>query len=438
MIHITNTLSHKKERIDSKKITMYVCGITPYDYAHVGHGRCYVAFDVLYRLLTFFEIDVTYCRNFTDIDDKLLRRAELMYGDKLRYRALADKYIARFQQDMNALNCVTPQMEPRVTDNMNHIIHFIEKLMSVGHAYQCDGDVYFDIETFIEYGKLSGQRIEQLHEGVRVDVREEKKNPLDFALWKSEAEGEFWLSPWGYGRPGWHIECSVLAKTYLSEHIDIHGGGLDLLFPHHENEIAQSESLYGTPYARMWVHNGFVTINNEKMSKSLGNFFVLHELFERFDPMVVRYFFLMHHYRAPLEFSFELLEIAQKNYERLVRMFSSVDASGMYDHAIVSRMMEFLQDDMNTPGMLGVLFEQISAIADDKKLLSTVKNIFVNILGLTFEPLAIKEVEITPDIQLLIDERRRARQEKNWKRSDELREQLKVLGIDVSDEKIDH
>lgn len=440
MIHFTNTLSGKKEEFKlSSKLSLYVCGITPYDHAHVGHGRCYVSFDIINRLLSFIGEPPIYCRNFTDVDDKLLRKAEQEYGDRLRFREVADRYIASFGKDMAALNCLSPQIEPRVTDNIPPIISFIEKLIASGHAYQSGGDVYFAIDSFPEYGKLSKQNKNQLYEGVRVDSRDDKRNPLDFALWKSEPTGEFWQSPWGYGRPGWHIECSVLARTYLGEHIDIHGGGLDLIFPHHENEIAQSESLYGAPFAHTWIHNGFVTTNKEKMSKSLGNFFVLHELFEQFDPMVVRYYFITHHYRSPIEFSFDLLRNAQKSYERIVRIFQKevpehtiVD----YDHDTISYMLGFLQDDLNTPGLLGIFFEQLPAIVQDPTLFVTVRSLLVNVLGLTLEPCTDQEVEVTPEIQLLIDERKLARHNKNWARADELRDQLKDMGVDIQDDRV--
>jgi cysteinyl-tRNA synthetase len=454
MLKFTNTLTGKKEEfVVSDKLLMYVCGVTPYDHAHVGHGRCYVAFDVLYRLLSFLGVAPVYCRNFTDIDDKLLNRAAKEFGDRLRYREIADRYIASFHKDMAALNCLSPAIEPRVTHNIQPIIEFIEQLIASGHAYQAGNDVYFDIERFSDYGKLSKQKIEDLHAGVRVDVREQKKNALDFALWKGEPAGEFWQSPWGYGRPGWHIECSVLARSYLGEHIDIHGGGLDLIFPHHENEIAQSESLFGAPFARCWMHNGFVTVNKEKMSKSLGNFLVLHELFKQYDPMVVRYYFITHHYRAPIEFSTALLDAAQKSYERLVRLFAdgdsekdsddescensrvAVDAVN-YDSVIVQRMFEFLYDDLNTPGLLGVLFENIAEIASNERDRMTVREVFVNVLGLTLEALPEKEVVITAEIQDLIDARKHARHEKNWALADELRDKLVALGVDVRDDKI--
>lgn len=443
MIQVTNTLSGKKEQIvPIDQFKLYVCGVTPYDHAHVGHGRCYVSFDIINRLSSFLGMPPLYCRNFTDIDDKLLNKAEQEFGDRLRFREIADRYIASFHNDMAALNCLSPQIEPRVTDVIPQIVTFIQGLIDAGAAYQSGSDIYFDIETFPEYGKLSKQNKEQLYQGVRVDVREQKKNPLDFVLWKGEPAGEFWQSPWGYGRPGWHIECSVMARMYLGEHITMHGGGLDLIFPHHENEIAQSESLYGAPFARLWVHNGFVTVNKEKMSKSLGNFFVLHELFERFDPMVIRYYFITHHYRAPLEFSFELLETAQKSYERIVRLFSvssdeySSQELAQHQSPIIDTMFTFLQDDLNTPGMLGVFFEHLTTIVHDPLLLTSVKQIFTTILGLTLEPLPEKEVVMTDQIKSLVDERNRARGEKDWGRADQLRDQLIGLGYDVKDDKL--
>lgn len=440
MMLCTNTLTGKKEelRVD-KQIKMYVCGVTPYDDAHVGHGRCYVSFDVLQRTLRFFGADVLYCRNYTDIDDKIMNRAHKELGDRLRYKEIADRYIKSFQKSVARLNCMVPSVEPRVTENIQPIIQFIEELIQAGHAYQSGSDVYFNITSCPDYGKLSKQKIEDLHAGARVDVREQKRNPLDFALWKGEPEGEFWPSPWGYGRPGWHIECSVLARKFLGEHIDIHGGGLDLIFPHHENEIAQSESLFGAPFSRIWMHNGMVNSNKEKMSKSLGNFLMLHDLFDRFDPMVIRYYFLTHHYRMPIEFSFEGLSSAQKSYERLIRLceadLSDINVSA-YTSDIVTQMTDFLRDDLNTPGLLGVIFEHINDIAQNKQELAAVKNILMNVLGLTLQPLAEKELIITSEIQNLIDARNKARQEKDWVRADELREKLQQLGFDVHDNKI--
>ena len=443
-MHLTNTLSGKKESlIELENITLYVCGVTPYDHAHIGHGRCYVSFDVLKRTLDFLGKKVTYCRNFTDIDDKLLHRAEKEFGNRLEYQTIADRYIQSFSEDMKELNCLIPNYEPRVTHNIESIIQFIQELINKNCAYQSENDVYFRIEKFPDYGKLSKQKTEDLLSGVRIDIKHDKENQLDFALWKGEPTGEFWNSPWGFGRPGWHIECSALAQKYLDDHITIHGGGLDLIFPHHENEIAQSESLLGAPFASLWMHNGMVNSNKEKMSKSLGNFFFLKDIFKQFDPMVLRYYFLTHHYRMPIEFSIENLSSVQKSYEKLIRFYNTDNDthSNNFDYThyyspITDAMIHFLQDDLNTPGLLGILFEHSATIIQDKEMISMVKIILQKILGLTLEPLQNVSTKITPEIQIIIDERNKARQEKNWARADELRIQLKEMGIEIKDEKL--
>lgn len=443
MYTLTNTLSGKKEvvkTIKPQQVNFYACGITPYDRAHIGHGRSYISFDVLYRWLTFLGNDVTYIRNFTDIDDKLLAKAQDQFGDSSRYKELAQKFIDQYHAEMNALNCVSPQKEPRVTTHIPIIIDFIQDLINKGHAYQSGGDVYFSIESFPEYGKLSKQQLQELRAGARVDVDERKKDPLDFALWKSEKEGTFWQSPWGWGRPGWHIECSAMASHYLGDEIDIHGGGRDLIFPHHENEIAQSEARSGKPFAHYWVHNGLVNINKEKMSKSLGNILALEDIFKEFDPMVVRYYFLTHHYHSPMEFSFDDLKAAQKSYKRLCNLLASVPM-GKYskerlEHfAIPNRMLQFLADDLNTTGMFGVVFESFDALAKDHEQASGVKQILHDILGLTLEPIKEKKVALTDEMKQLIQEREQARAEKDWAKSDELRDKLRELGYEVQDKK---
>lgn len=444
-MQITNTLSGKKENLsfqDPKNVKLYVCGITPYDYAHLGHGRCYVTFDVLYRLLQFLGHNVKYVRNFTDIDDKIIKKACDQFGDRHAYKKITDKFITAYTQDMQALNCMEPDVEPRVTDSISAIIRFIEKLIAQGKAYESDGDVYFDVRSFPDYLQLSKHKLDDLRAGARVDVNEKKRDPLDFALWKAEPEGEFFKSPWGYGRPGWHIECSVMAAEHLGKTIDIHAGGQDLIFPHHENEIAQSEALHGVPFARYWMHNGFVQINKEKMSKSLGNFFTLRDIFKEFDPMVVRYYLLTHQYRMPLDFSFEDLKSVQKTYKRLVRIFSQQEcpemtAKEIQSSAVVKDMITFLLDDLNTPGMWGVLFENLDQIQKNSKELCAVKLFIQQVLGFTLEPIAEKQVEITPEIERLIAERKEARAQKNWKRADEIRDTLKKLGVEVQDKKTD-
>jgi cysteinyl-tRNA synthetase len=443
IVTITNTLSGKKELftpLKSKKIALYVCGITPYDYAHLGHGRVYVTFDVLYRLLLFLGYEVAYVRNFTDIDDKLLVKAEKEFGDRLAYKKIADTYIASFQRDMQALNCLPPTYEPRVTEHMKEIIAFISGLIDAGKAYVAHGDVYFHIPNFPDYGKLSKQKLEDLRAGARVEVNDLKKDPLDFALWKGEAVGQFWKSPWGWGRPGWHIECSALATRYLGKQIDIHAGGQDLIFPHHENEIAQSEGLTGTPFASYWMHNAFVRVNQEKMSKSLGNFFTLRDIFVHADPIAIRYYILAHHYRAPLDFSLVDLSATQKSYQRLARVFDEVHCQELTpreirESAIVQKMLEFLCDDLNTPGMFGVLFDHLDEIKNDISKLCPVKLFLQQVLGLTLKPIPEKEVTMTPEIEKLQHEREEARKAKDWARADAIRDKLVALGVQVRDTK---
>ncbi|MCX5925466.1 MAG: cysteine--tRNA ligase [Candidatus Dependentiae bacterium] len=450
MLKITNTMSGKKEFFKSRNpdmVTMYVCGITPYSDSHIGHGRVYVVFDVLYRLLAFLGYQVTYCRNFTDIDDKLLNKAELLYGDQQRYKEIADACIKQYHENMFALNCVSPDHEPRVTDHMPEIIAFIEQLILEDKAYEVNGDVYFHIASFPAYGKLSKHDVKDLRAGSRVDIDIHKKDPLDFALWKSEPEGTFWHSPWGYGRPGWHIECSALASYYLGDHIDIHGGGLDLVFPHHENEIAQSEALHKKNFANYWIHNGFVRINTEKMSKSIGNVLSLSTIFEQFDPMVIRFYYLNHSYRSPLDFSFDDIRASQKSYQRLCKLFSQCNdaqvnamhgqVEKMQQFPLITQMLDFLIDDMNTVGMFGVLFESINTLANSSQELCAVKCFLQDVVGLTLEVIPEDTVVITPAMQALIGEREKARANKQWARADELRDQLSQLGVGVHDKKSD-
>ena len=443
MLKIVNTLSGKKELFKPlfDKVTMYVCGITPYERAHIGHGRCYVVFDVLYRMVRFLGYRVIYCRNFTDIDDKLLKKAQEEFGDAQRYPEVAARNIKSFHADMAALNCRAPDYEPRVTTHIPQIITFVAALIKKGHAYQANGDVYFHINSFPAYGKLSRQKLDDLRSGVRIEVDEHKKDPLDFVLWKGEPAGKFWESPWGWGRPGWHIECSTLAREYLSDQIDVHGGGIDLIFPHHENEIAQSESLHQTAFTRYWVHNGLIMSDKEKMSKSLGNVFILEELFKQFDPMVLRFYFLNHHYRGPIEFSLDDLVAVQKSYQRLCNLFSQHichnKQSKEIELPIFKQLYASLCDDLNTAGMIGLIFEHLSYLRENEQELCAAKMLLTEVLGLTLEPLLETTVHITPEIQQLIDERNQAREQKNWAQADLLREQLEQLGVEVRDEKID-
>jgi cysteinyl-tRNA synthetase len=324
---------------------------------------------------------------------------------------------------------------------MPAIIDFVQGLIDKGAAYVSGGDVYFDIAAYPHYCTLSRHKLEDLRAGARVEPNEKKKDPLDFALWKSEPEGQFWQAPWGWGRPGWHIECSALAAKYLGLQIDIHGGGQDLIFPHHENELAQSQALHDLPLARYWMHNAFVRVNQEKMSKSLNNFFTLQDIFMQYDPMIVRFYFLNHQYRAPLDFVLDELEAVQKSYQRLCRIFAMVPTTDTLTHAEISgsktvqEMVAFLCDDLNTPGMLGVLFENLSALQSDINELRAVKLFLMNVLGLSLLPLPEKQVIMTPEIEKLVLEREHARAAKDWARADALRNQLRELGFEVQDKK---
>lgn len=443
-----NNLSCKKEvfePINKSLVKMYVCGVTPYDYSHLGHGRVYVTFDLLYRLLLFLDYKVAYCRNFTDIDDKILNRALKDFGDKNRYKEISDLYIKNFEKDMKDLNCFTPTYEPRVTENIDKIINFVDQLVKNGSAYNVDNDVYFSIKSFPEYGKLSKRNLDEMLAGARVAINEKKRDDLDFALWKGAGDGPGWDSPWGKGRPGWHIECSALAKNYLGEQIDIHGGGMDLIFPHHENEIAQTEALTKKPFAKFWIHNAFLQINKEKMSKSLGNFLFLNEIFKRYEPIVLRYFFLQHHYRNPIDFELSELDIVRKNYQKLAKLFNDINLEDVefislkediFSNPVTKEMMDFLCDDLNTPGLFGVIFKNLQEIQENKKLKTLVKYILVNLLGLPLEILSEKEIELTDEIKNLMKLREEAREKKDWKASDEIREKLKKLGIEVQDKKL--
>ena len=437
-------MTQKKEPFISQHkeaVKMYVCGITPYDFAHIGHGRCYVTFDLLYRTLEFAGYKVIYARNFTDIDDKLINRAQKELGDPKRFSEIAHRYIQSFQRDMHKLNCIQPKYEPRVTEVIPQIIEFVQKLINKDFAYEHKGSVYFRISKFKDYGALSKQSIEDLESGARVEVQDGKENPLDFALWKKD-EVVGYESPWGQGRPGWHIECSVMSDDIFKGSIDIHGGGMDLMFPHHENEIAQSESLYNFKFASFWIHNAFVRINKEKMSKSLGNFLTLHEILEKYDPMVVRFYYLKHHYRNPLDFSYQDLDAAAVAYKKLVKFFEDVSDKSVHDlylvkkNMIVEDMTKALFDDLNTSAIFGTIFEKMDILRDDAHAKSLVKFFIVNVLGLTLEPLAQKEVEITPEIQELLNQREQARIDKNWALSDQLRDRLRDLGIEVQDKKL--
>jgi len=446
MLKITNSLTGITEPFISvfkDKVNLYVCGITPYDFSHIGHGRCYVIFDLVYRYLTFVGYQVDYCRNFTDIDDKLLHKSVQEFGTPSQYHRIANRYIQAYHDDMQALNCISPNKEPKVTESIPSIIAFVQGLLDNGSAYELDGSVYFRVRKFANYGKLSKQDINDLCAGARINIDDKKEDALDFALWKFDNDASIaFESPWGLGRPGWHIECSAMAHDYFNGTVDIHGGGMDLQFPHHENEIAQYESLYPAPFVHYWMHNAFVRINKEKMSKSLNNFFTLKDILKDFDPMVLRFYFVKHYYRGPLDFSIQDLQVAEKTYKKIVNFFADVtdlqtiDLQKVKVNPTVIAMSNCLADDFNTSAMFGILFEQMENLQHDIIAKQSVKYFLINVVGLTLAPIAEKEVVITPEIQTLLDLRQQARAEKNWAQSDALRDQLAALGWQVQDKKI--
>ena len=375
---VFNTLGNRKEPFvpgTPGKVRMYVCGVTVYDLCHIGHARANVAFDIIVRYLRHRGYEVTYVRNFTDIDDKILRRAVETGTD---FHAVSEKYIEAFYEDFDRMGLVRPEAEPRATAHIPEIVALVEKLVSVGLAYAVDGDVYYAVKGFREYGKLSGKNTEDLLSGARVEVDDRKHDPLDFALWKASKPGEpAWESPWGPGRPGWHIECSAMAMKHLGESFDIHGGGKDLVFPHHENEIAQSEGATGKPFARYWIHNGFVNVDSEKMSKSLGNFFTLREVLAAVKPDVLRFFFASSHYRSPIDYSDRSLAEAQAGLDRLYRVKEKAEgcaAAGIGPSEVpageefaplrvaAERFAEAMDDDFNTAAALGHLFDAVRVL----------------------------------------------------------------------------
>jgi len=481
-LRVYNTLTGEKEvfvPLVPGKAGMYVCGVTVYDYCHIGHARANVVFDVIFRYLRYIGYDVTYVRNYTDIDDKIINRAN---QEGVDYRVVTERFIQAFDEDMERLGLDKPTVEPKATDHIDGIIAIIESLIAKGHAYASDGDVYYAVETFPEYLKLSKRNLEEMQAGARVEVGEKKKNPMDFALWKGSKPGEpWWQSPWGKGRPGWHIECSAMSMRFLGKTFDIHGGGKDLIFPHHENEIAQSEAANSCPFVRYWLHNGFVNINSEKMSKSLGNFFTIREVLERFDPETLRFFILSAHYRSPIDFSDQNLNEAQAGLERIYTCLAAMD-SAIWENpsAIVelspevlspagidllekssqmlARFTEAMDDDFNSALTLGIVFEVVRSanrfLAEIQPgngaaitLLHRVRAEIAElgeVLGLFHSKPAkwlekqqqekTSSLEITAEeIEALIVERSEARKAKNFSRGDEIRDYLLAKGIQLLD-----
>ncbi len=465
-INIYNTLTRKKEifePIEPGKVKMYVCGPTVYDYCHIGHARSVVTFDIVARYLRDQGFDVTYVRNFTDVDDKIIARANERGMDS---RELSEEFIRAFYKDMDALNVERADFEPRVTEFIEPIKEFVARLIENGKAYPIDGDVYYSVESFGEYGKLSGRKLEDMEAGARVDVDERKRNPFDFALWKSAKPGEpFWESPWGKGRPGWHIECSAMSSQLLGQTFDIHGGGKDLIFPHHENEIAQSEGASGKPFARYWMHNGFVNINQEKMSKSLGNFLMIKDVLKAYHPEAVRLFLLSSHYRSPIDFTEKAMDEADSGLDKIYALTERVRTVIGQIPANVSeipgkswiRFAEAMNDDFNTAKGIGVLFEtvrNINRILDENTLSSEMRQSVLSetadilkmggILGiLTESPQAYfekKKIKGLADISVdsalidrMIQERKEARKTKNWAKADQIRKQLDEMNIVLED-----
>ena len=468
MLKLYNTLTRKKEpmeTIEANKVLMYVCGPTTYNFIHLGNARPIVVFDTIRRYLEYRGYSVTYVQNFTDIDDKIINKAK---EEGVSPLDLAKKYIEEYFEDADKLNVRRANTHPKVSEHIDDIIQMIDNLIASGAAYNIDGDVYFDIKKFKNYGKLSGRSLDELKAGARVQVDERKKNPLDFALWKKVKPGElFWNSPWGEGRPGWHIECSVMSLKYLGKQFDIHGGGHDLVFPHHENEIAQSQA-YGCDFAKYWLHNGFITVNEEKMSKSLGNFFLVREILEKFSPDAVRFYLLATHYRSPLDFDDEKLVVATKSLEKiknlsitLSKFLESPIQQGDRDYNEIYTIIEDLErkyteamdDDFNTALAIAALFDftrEINSIINSpsfivtknakaalEKTFAILEQLGGNVLGLLFDKkdgLDKTSDNLVNDLMdVLIEARAYARQQKQWALADKIRDELKEKGVILED-----
>jgi cysteinyl-tRNA synthetase len=478
-LRVYNTLSAGKEEfvpLEPGKVGMYVCGVTVYDYCHIGHARANVVFDVIYRYLSHLGYDVNYVRNYTDIDDKIINRAN---REGVPYHEVSERFIAEFDKDMARLGLRLPTHQPKATEHIDAIIAIVSTLIDKGVAYQAGGDVFFCVERFDGYLKLSGRNLEEMQAGARIEVDERKRHPMDFALWKEAKPGEpFWESPWGKGRPGWHIECSAMSMKFLGSSFDIHGGGKDLIFPHHENEIAQSEAASGQPFVKYWLHNGFVNINAEKMSKSLGNFFTIKEVLEKYDSEVLRFFLLSSHYRSPIDFSDQNLTEAEAGISRIYQALAGIDlataaaavqssATGAAEavkelsekaEIFPTQFRDAMDDDFNTALALANVFDLVRGVnrllADGlagtdeagRALAAARAGIdeLGGVLGLfTTEPAAffaritgrkMAELAIAPEeIEQLIEERAAARKQKDFKRGDEIRDMLLGRGIILLD-----
>ena len=469
-LRVYNTLSGKKEDfqpIVPGKVGMYVCGVTVYDYCHIGHARANIVFDIVYRYLQYSKYDVTYVRNYTDVDDKIINRAN---ERGISSQQLAEEFIAAFDEDMAALGLRKPTHEPKATEHIEQIIALAEQLIAKGMAYEVAGDVYYSVAAFPTYLKLSKRNMEEMQAGARIAPGEQKRNPMDFALWKAAKPGEpSWESPWGPGRPGWHIECSAMSSTLLGDTFDIHGGGRDLIFPHHENEIAQSEGASGRPFVKYWLHNGFVNINQEKMSKSLGNFFTIREILKTYDPEVVRFFILTAHYRSPIDFSDQNLKEARSGlsrfYEALQAAADAVqgcpEGAGEAEEAakLDEQFRSAMDDDFNTAQAIGHLFEgarAINRVITEKKFRKKADKVasvralrekiseLGDVLGLFGSDPAgwlreqnlrgLQELGmVEADVEAAIKDRLEARSSKDFARADQLRDELAQKGVELLD-----
>ncbi len=466
-LRIFNTMTGKKEifePLESGKVRMYVCGPTVYDACHIGHARSVVVFDVITRYLKALGYEVTYVRNFTDVDDKIIDKANQL---AIAPKAVAERYIQEFYEDMDALNVERATIEPRATDHIKPMIQFIERLTETGYAYRVNGDVFYSVEKFEGYGKLSGRKLEDMEAGARIDIDERKRNPFDFVLWKSAKPGEpNWESPWGMGRPGWHIECSVMSSQYLGETFDIHGGGKDLCFPHHENEIAQSESVSHKPFVRYWIHNGFVNINHEKMSKSLGNFLMIKDVLKTYHPEVVRLFLLSNHYRSPIDFTEKIMEEARVGLDKMYALLLRAGReTGFEQHREIAhgdwfrQFCEAMDDDFNTARGIGIIFEAVRTInrlldRHENNVSGQIKQTIAsgladilrigNILGILLDSPAVyfdrKQKKILEQkavdpamIARLVEKRDAARKSKDWAKADQIRNQLAEMDVAIED-----
>lgn len=436
---VFNTLSRKKEEfkpLKKNQVNMYVCGPTIYDYAHLGHGRSAVNFDIIRRYFLYKKYKVNYIFNYTDVDDKIIKRAN---KERITEKELTKKFSKIYDEDYGKLNILKPTKNPKPTQHIKEIIELIKKIEKNGFTYLLKDGIYFNTKKFKEYGKLSHQNIKQLQAGARIKKDESKKNPQDFVLWKlAKPKEPAWNSPWGKGRPGWHIECSAMSSTYLGNTFDIHGGGQDLIFPHHENEIAQSESANKKQFAKYWLHNGFIQVNKEKMSKSLGNFFTLRDIFKDYEPMVVRYMILSAHYRAPIDFSKKNLDQAKRSLERIKEfVLNSKNSKNKVEPKLIKKTKkEFekaMDNDLDTPKALATIFNFIKE-ANKKGTGKNAYNLMIKldkVLGLELDKL--KQEKVSTELKELLKQREKARKDKNWKKADKLRDKIKAKGFTIED-----